>query len=181
MAAGAAGLGGGGVDAVGLEESRKGHASYFCTDLMVTLYEYIHEYCWFTYVHSDIKLDFQLRFAFRKAAKTNKVVNRSNVLDESEFIKWQAPNARCYEVNVDGSGKLDSNLISCRGLTHDYTGKSLLLRNWEVKIAYVQRDGNMAADMMAKYGHSLPYGAKLFTVAPDFCNRVIRKESLMAS
>ncbi|KAF7841238.1 putative ribonuclease H protein At1g65750 family [Senna tora] len=51
----------------------------------------------------------------------------------------------------------------------------------DVEIVYVQREGNVIADMMAKHGHSLPYGAKVFNEPPTFCNRVIREESLITS
>ncbi|KAF7801765.1 3-epi-6-deoxocathasterone 23-monooxygenase [Senna tora] len=92
-----------------------------------------------------------------KAAETRDLVN--NVLDENcmNGTSWQAPSNGWSKVNVDGSWKMDTDI------------RLLTLRNWDVNIRYVQRSGNIAADLMAKNGHNLPYGAKMYPNPLDIC------------
>ncbi|KAF7831262.1 putative ribonuclease h protein [Senna tora] len=46
--------------------------------------------------------------------------------------------------------------------------RAMLSRNWEANIAFVHREANGVADLMAKYDQSLSFGSsKLFNTPPE--------------
>ncbi|KAF7834146.1 putative ribonuclease H protein At1g65750 family [Senna tora] len=112
-----------------------------------------------------------------KAAGTCKLVN--NMLEDEivENTNWQAPEDGWCKVNVDGSWKADTGKNQFFSIHQDV--RALTCRNWDVNIRYVQRNGNIAANLMAKMGHNLPYGAKMYPSPPDICISVIREESFI--
>ncbi|KAF7815339.1 reverse transcriptase [Senna tora] len=51
--------------------------------------------------------------------------------------------------------------------------RELLNRDWHVKIKHVFREGNMVADCLARYAHSIPPGFLMFNSPPSFCNSLL--------
>ncbi|CAN1152181.1 Putative ribonuclease H protein At1g65750, partial [Linum perenne] len=67
--------------------------------------------------------------------------------------------------------------------THQHAGEvlalpNLLVRDWEVTLTHVFREGNQAADFLAGAGHNLPPGCHLFPITDCNLGYYVRRDSM---
>ncbi|CAN1180886.1 Putative ribonuclease H protein At1g65750 [Linum perenne] len=73
-------------------------------------------------------------------------------------VAWEPGEAGWVVLNTDGSVIPGNSMAAAGGL----------IRDWEVTITHVYREGNVAADFLANLGHKYPHGLHLISL-PD-CN-----------
>ncbi|CAN1729265.1 hypothetical protein LINPERHAP1_LOCUS549 [Linum perenne] len=78
-------------------------------------------------------------------------------------IRWMAGPSDCITINTDGS------VIQ----PHSHAAAGGILRNWDVTISHIFREGNRVADLLAHHGHSLDFGLQVNCNYPHEVDRAI--------
>ncbi|CAN1151829.1 Putative ribonuclease H protein At1g65750 [Linum perenne] len=82
-----------------------------------------------------------------KSAQITSVVDRRLV-----NVKWSPGQMEWHTLNVDGSVERQSGRAAAGGL----------LRDWDLRIEHIYREGNGAADFLAGIGYGYPFGSHTF-------------------